>query len=242
MEQDGSSGFGSQTWDIAGNETNFFVRDVTNGSKLPFKIIPGAATNSLYINSNGNVGIGTTSPDAALSVERSDGSAKIYVEESTSTAGTYTLLELNATQNRPRLSLTNGSVGATWNFDVLNSTGNFAFINGGGGPVFTFETDGDLSIPGNFISNSTTLNVPDYVFADDYYLPTLDEVQEHIDRRSHLPGVPSASEVIAEGLDITEMQLTLLRKIEELTLYTLEQHETIQELRDRVNTLEGGQE
>ena len=80
------------------------------------------------------------------------------------------------------------------------------------------------------------------MFADDYYLPTLDEVQAHIDTNSHLPGVPSAGEVIAEGLDITEMQLTLLRKIEELTLYTLEQHETIQELRDRVNTLEGGQE
>ena len=90
--------------------------------------------------------------------------------------------------------------------------------------------------------------MPDYVFADDYYLPTLDEVQAHIDTNSHLPGVPSASDVVAEGLDITEMQLTLLRKIEEMTLYILEQHETIQELqelrelRDRVAALEGAQE
>ncbi|MEL6657883.1 MAG: tail fiber domain-containing protein [Bacteroidota bacterium] len=63
LEQDGSSGFGSQTWDVAGNETNFFVRDVTNGSLLPFKIKPSAPTNSLYIDSDGDIGIGTQSID-----------------------------------------------------------------------------------------------------------------------------------------------------------------------------------
>ena len=248
LHQDGSSGFQTQIWDLAGNETNFFVRDVTNGSLLPFKILPGAPTNTLYINGSGNVGIGTANPDADLSVEGADGESKIYVEERTSTSGTYTLLELNATQNRPRFAITNGgansNAGSTWNFDVLND-GNFAFINGGGGSVFTFETDGDLSIEGEFISGGSTLNVPDYVFADDYYLPTLDEVRTHIDTNSHLPGVPSAGEVVSEGLNVTEMQLTLLRKIEELTLYILEQDETIQELeklRDRVATLEGGQQ
>ncbi len=68
LEQDSSSGYSAQTWDVAGNETNFFIRDVTNGSKLPFKIIPGAPTNSLYVASSGNVGLGTPSPDANLHV------------------------------------------------------------------------------------------------------------------------------------------------------------------------------
>lgn len=58
LEQDGSSGFTPQVWDIAGNETNFFIRDVTNGSTLPFKIKPGAPTNTLYLNASGNVAIG----------------------------------------------------------------------------------------------------------------------------------------------------------------------------------------
>jgi hypothetical protein len=57
LEQDGSSGFTAQTWDIAGNEANFFIRDVTNGSKLPFKIIPGAPTDSLRVEANGDVTI-----------------------------------------------------------------------------------------------------------------------------------------------------------------------------------------
>ena len=61
LQQDGSSGFASQTWDVAGNETNFLIRDVTNGSALPFRIRPGALTNSIVI--DGDVGIGTSSPD-----------------------------------------------------------------------------------------------------------------------------------------------------------------------------------
>jgi hypothetical protein len=63
LQQDGSSGFAPQTWDVAGNETNFFIRDVTNGSTLPFRIRPGAPTSSIFIDVNGEIGIGTSSPD-----------------------------------------------------------------------------------------------------------------------------------------------------------------------------------
>jgi hypothetical protein len=62
LEQDNSGGFTAQTWDIAGNEANFFVRDVTGGSRLPFRIRPGAPTSSIDIAASGNVGIGLTSP------------------------------------------------------------------------------------------------------------------------------------------------------------------------------------
>ncbi len=69
LEQDGSSGFTSQTWDLASNETNFFIRDVTNGSKLPFRIRPGALESSIDIASNGEVGIGNASPAARLHIK-----------------------------------------------------------------------------------------------------------------------------------------------------------------------------
>jgi hypothetical protein len=68
LEQTNAGGFNAQTWDIAGNETNFFIRDVTNGSTLPFRIRPGAPTSAIDINANGNVGIGTASPQARLHV------------------------------------------------------------------------------------------------------------------------------------------------------------------------------
>jgi hypothetical protein len=58
LEQDGSSGFTAQTWDIAGNETNFFVRDQTSGSRLPLRIQVGSESGSLIVGTGGNVGIG----------------------------------------------------------------------------------------------------------------------------------------------------------------------------------------
>ena len=68
LEQNNGGGFTAQTWDIAGNEANFFVRDVTGGSRLPFRIRPGAPTSSIDISATGNVGIGTASPAARLDV------------------------------------------------------------------------------------------------------------------------------------------------------------------------------
>ncbi|MCH2192364.1 MAG: tail fiber domain-containing protein [Gammaproteobacteria bacterium] len=68
LTQNGSSGWSPQTWDLVGNEVNFFVRDATNGSKLPFRIETGAPTNALYVDSTGNIGIGQANPTEALHV------------------------------------------------------------------------------------------------------------------------------------------------------------------------------
>jgi hypothetical protein len=68
LEQNNSGGFTAQTWDVAGNEANFFVRDVTGGSRLPFRIRPGAPTSSIDISATGNVGIGTASPAGLLHI------------------------------------------------------------------------------------------------------------------------------------------------------------------------------
>jgi hypothetical protein len=70
LEQNNSGGFTAQTWDIGSNEANFFVRDLTGGSLLSFRIRPGAPTSSLDISSNGNVGLGTASPKSRLDVKQ----------------------------------------------------------------------------------------------------------------------------------------------------------------------------
>lgn len=66
LEQTNAGGFTAQTWDIAGNEANFFVRDVTGGSRLPFRIRPGAPTSSIDISADGDTGIGTATPALRL--------------------------------------------------------------------------------------------------------------------------------------------------------------------------------
>lgn len=68
LEQNNSGGFTAQTFDIGANEANFFVRDVTGGSRLPFRIRPGAPTSSIDISASGNVGVGTASPAEKLDV------------------------------------------------------------------------------------------------------------------------------------------------------------------------------
>jgi Chaperone of endosialidase len=68
LEQNSGGGFTAQTWDVAGNEANFFVRDVTGGSRLPLRIRPGAPTSSLDIAFDGKVGLGTQSPSEKVHV------------------------------------------------------------------------------------------------------------------------------------------------------------------------------
>ncbi|MFD0963107.1 hypothetical protein [Pseudofulvibacter geojedonensis] len=69
LEQNGSNGWTPQTWDLAGNEANFFIRDVTNGSKLPLRIKPGAPTNTLFLAASGSVGIEKNNPDSNASLQ-----------------------------------------------------------------------------------------------------------------------------------------------------------------------------
>ena len=87
--------------------------------------------------------------------------------------------------------------------------------------VMEITHDGKVKIKGK------ELNVPDYVFEPDYALMSLDELASYIKTNKHLPGVASASEVHSEGLDLAGSQLSVLEKVEELTLYTLQQHEAL---------------
>lgn len=88
LQQDGSSGFAPQTWDVAGNETNFFIRDVTNGSLLPFRIRPDAPTNSIFVDVDGAIGFGTASPDYRVHLLTNSSTNAQYVAERTSGAQT----------------------------------------------------------------------------------------------------------------------------------------------------------
>jgi hypothetical protein len=68
----------------------------------------------------------------------------------------------------------------------------------------------------------TTSEWSDYVFDECYELKSLDEVEDYLLKNKHLPDVPSAEEMVKNGLDVAQMNALLLRKIEELTLYLIE--------------------
>ena len=118
LEQNNSGGFTAQTWDIAGNEANFFIRDVTGGSRLPFRIRPGAPTSSIDVAASGNVTLGnagTAGLSYRLRVQGNSGS---------------TLHTLMTTSDY------NGSVGSGLAFETGAASGNtnfriYAFQGGG---------------------------------------------------------------------------------------------------------------
>jgi len=75
----------------------------------------------------------------------------------------------------------------------------------------------------------------DFVFAKDYKLKTLKQVESYVKENKHLPDVPSAKEVEKDGIDVATMDAKLLQKIEELTLYVIQQQKEIEELKKHVN-------
>ncbi|MDD2921220.1 MAG: tail fiber domain-containing protein [Anaerolineales bacterium] len=137
LEQNNTYGWTPQTWDIVGNESNFFIRDTTNGSKLPFRIQPSAPTNSLTIKSDGKVGVGTWSPAFDMEIERTGLNTSFGLQR---TDGA--LLKLIASNSR-------GIVGTHNNYPLEFWVKNT--------PKMTLATSGALTVLGPV--NATAFNV-----------------------------------------------------------------------------------
>jgi hypothetical protein len=106
-------------------------------------------------------------------------------------------------------------IGSSWIYP--NNTGNYKlFVEGG---ILTEKVK---------VALRSTNNWADYVFADDYKLMPLKQVEEFINNNNHLPGVDSAEDLAKNGLDLSEMQAKQMEKIEELTLYIIEQNKTLE--------------
>ncbi|OKS85675.1 hypothetical protein RG47T_1121 [Mucilaginibacter polytrichastri] len=134
---------------------------------------------------------------------------------------------------------------AFWNHDNSNNEQMLMWILGNG-QVLIGDTRGKqgsykLVIAGSAIATSITVKTvdqwPDYVFKDDYELPKLSDVKSYIDKNHHLSDVLSEEEVKKGGIDLGGMNATLLKKVEELTFYLIEQNKQLQELKKEVSEL-----
>jgi len=132
LEQNSSGGFTAQTWDVGANEANFFVRDVTGGSRLPFRIRPGAPTSSIDINASGNVGVGTASPTERLhALNTADSQTVAMVENASSGTSAAAILRSKSdtaqvhltAQSSTRATTRFGQSIAGWN-ELIEVTGN----------------------------------------------------------------------------------------------------------------------
>jgi hypothetical protein len=212
----------------------------------------------IFIKDNGNVGIGM--PDqpgvAPAPIQKLDVNGRMQVRDgviqrggaaitTTSDLGLYSLVAGNYMR-----FVTNG---APFKFF---SDGNINAI--GGTQIMSLEANGKLilgtvsSTPGNYrlyvqggimterarVAVSGTADWADYVFADNYKLKTITELETYVKSNKHLPNVPSAQDVVNEGIDIAKMDAKLLEKIEELSLYIIQLKNENMELLKRVENLE----
>lgn len=228
LQQDGSSGFGPQVWDIAGNETNFFVRDVTNGSTLPLRIRPGAPTSSIFIDADGDVAIGNASPDAAFHVDRSNGSAQVLVEESNGTqavremfkmvnnGGSYITMENSAASNKAWFLTHENSAGNSFNITHSDS----------GGAAMRLTTNGNLTILGSITTTGGTCGGGcDLVFSENYDLPTIEEHESEMWANRYLPAVGPTIE--NAPINISDKTGRMLNELEKAHIYIAQLNKTI---------------
>ncbi len=101
----------------------------------------------------------------------------------------------------------------------------------------------DLAVNGNILGNQikvkTDISVPDYVFEPDYKLKSLEEIESYVKENKHLPEIPTAKQIQADGLDVAEMNLLLLKKMEEMTLHLIDQQKQIREMKAEIDKKNG---
>ncbi len=121
----------------------------------------------------------------------------------------------------------------TLKFRTNNHASDLIIKSNGNVGIGTTNPDSKLTVKGKIHAEEVKIDLsvpaPDYVFKKDYELLTLEQVQEHIVEKGHLPNIPSAEILEADGVELGIMSMKLLEKIEELTLYTISQEKELQQ-------------
>jgi hypothetical protein len=214
--------------------------------------MPGSGATDWYerafIHPNGNFGIGTVSPENTLHINgsvRIDGNSTLPTNANANNTNNYVNnynLRLLSANNGFYISMSNISNDRRVYLQSGHNDSGYAYgvgsicINPFGGDVGIGTTNPNqkLTVNGTIYGKEVKvdLNVPgpDYVFEPTYNLPSLTEIETYIKANKHLPEVPSAKEMEANGINLSEMNMLLLKKVEELTLHIIRQEKRISEL------------
>jgi len=215
---------------IDGNKLQSYILDTNDPSvddrTGPFVINP----------LGGNVAIGTnlSFPNSKFTLQTDDDYATAMTIRNPSGSASFeayvggpingNIISLGTQGNMPIAIFTNGA-----NRVFINSAGNVGI--GTDNPTYK------LSVRGNIRSNEVVVETgwADYVFAADYKLKTLDEVEAFILQHKHLPNIPSAAEIEKNGLSVGDTQKRMMEKIEELTLYIIQLKKEMSVIKSSIN-------
>jgi hypothetical protein len=217
----------------------------------------GALTPLMYLNALGYVGINTTAPQFPLDVYGGWAVMRQGVwgqSASTAAAGGY----FTGATNGNGAIIVQGS-GGTWPAWWISGASGLLEIGGNGATepssgVLNITTSGNvligkttqsnsgymLDVNGNGRFNQVTVNTSgaDYVFDSAYRLLSLGQTEAYVRKEHHLPGIAPAAQMQQDGLDLGDNQTRLLAKIEELTLYLIQQEKNTAALQEKIEQLE----
>jgi hypothetical protein len=217
------------------------------GYHTEYSWIQSHGTKPLYINELGNnvilnknggrVGIGTTAPGASLHVvgDMLLTAPYLFTSNATTEQNRYLSL-LNSPAHQSASGLKVGGLLVSDSYAYANPGKPDMIVKGSIG-IGTPTIDAAFKLSVNGVIRAKEIKVEtgwaDFVFADSYKLPSLQEVEAFILKNKHLPEIPSEAEVAANGISLGEINAKLLQKIEELTLYAIEQEKKILQLEEK---------
>lgn len=175
------------------------------------------STHLMALLPDGSLGVGTLNPRSKLEV-------KGVITASSSTTTNYSSFFVSGDGNA-YMNFAGGGSSSRIGFQIDGSSAMSIFNNKSVGINTSGTGSHKLAVGGSIGAQEIKVEVggwSDFVFEEDYNIPTLEEVEKHIQEKGHLQDIPSAKEVEENGIYLGEMNAKLLQKIEELTLYVIE--------------------
>jgi hypothetical protein len=228
-----------------GTYFEFLTSDESNTGGIP--------SVRMHIDANGNVGFGTSAPSSVVSILHNTPIIQLFDKDSNPGDGSSEGKLAFGSVNGEFASFEASRVGTSADdVTILKFKTSYATGAGGDGDniermrisfngnvgIGTINPQNKLDVNGTIHSKQVNVDLngwPDYVFKKDYQLPTLQEIKTYIDKNHHLPEMPSEQEVAKDGLNLGEVNKILTRKVEELTLYMIEEDKKEKEKDEELN-------
>ncbi|WP_369014668.1 hypothetical protein [Flavobacterium anhuiense] len=230
------------------------ARTLTDAFKISYSPhnLNSSIIDLLSIGTNGNVGIGTTLPNAKLEIFNTAKAGHLVLSANDNPNADMTRIDIDF--NVANQYHTVGRISSFYLNSADGGSGGLRFFtreNGALNEKMNINHNGNVGIGKSNPTNKLDVNGAihskevkedmtgwsDFVFKKDYALPTLEEVEKHIAEKGHLENIPSEEEVLKNGINLGEMNAKLLQKIEELTLYNIQQQKQINALNDKLEKM-----